>query len=143
MPKDLKIGMILGVVLITAVGIWLSSRKELSVEARRLQKNSGSVVTGYPVEPSRFQMPLPGNYSSTRMTTTSQIKGTPVTDTEKLNKTAKSPIIHIVSRGETLSSIAQQHYGSTKRIDDIKAANRNVIKKSDVILPGMRLVIPD
>jgi len=142
MPKDLKIGMILGVVLVTAVGVWLCSRQELSVETRREQKYSGSVVTEYPVEPSRFQMPLPDNSSSSK-TTTSPTKETSVTKPKKLNTTVMSPIVHVVRQGETLSSIAQQYYGSTKRIDDIRAANRNVIKKSDVILPGMRLTIPD
>ncbi len=50
---------------------------------------------------------------------------------------------HIVQRGETLSSISQQYYGSAHRWQKIVEANKDVITDANKISPGTKLIIPD
>ena len=50
---------------------------------------------------------------------------------------------HIVQRGETLSSISQQYYGSAHRWQRIVEANKDAIADANKISPGTKLIIPD
>jgi hypothetical protein len=50
--------------------------------------------------------------------------------------------VHVVRRGETLSSIAEQWYGDPARFRTIFEANRNQLEDPDVIVPGQELRIP-
>ena len=50
--------------------------------------------------------------------------------------------VHTVRSGETLSSIAQDFYGSPGRFRTIFEANRNVLDDPDEIFPGQELRIP-
>ena len=50
---------------------------------------------------------------------------------------------HIVQRGETLSSISQQYYGSAHRWQKIVEANKDVIPDANKISAGTKLIIPD
>jgi nucleoid-associated protein YgaU len=52
------------------------------------------------------------------------------------------PRIHVVAAGETLFGIAEEELGDGSRWPEIFAANRNVIRRFDLIVPGMRLMIP-
>lgn len=50
---------------------------------------------------------------------------------------------YVVQKGDTLQSISQKHYKTTKRWRDIYNANRGVLKKGpNDIQPGMKLQIP-
>lgn len=49
---------------------------------------------------------------------------------------------HTVQPGETLSSIAKQHYGDSGQYMKIFEANREILSSPDVIQPGMELKIP-
>ena len=51
--------------------------------------------------------------------------------------------IYVVKPGDTLSGIAQQMYGKAGRWREIYEANRDVIKKPNLIRPGWKLRIPD
>lgn len=50
--------------------------------------------------------------------------------------------LHTVARGETLSSIARQHYDDASRFPDIVRANPLVIDDPDLIFPGQVLKVP-
>lgn len=50
---------------------------------------------------------------------------------------------HVVRPGETLSSIAQQYYGSPNDWRKILTANQKTIKDADRIAPGTKLIIPE
>jgi len=50
---------------------------------------------------------------------------------------------HIVQRGETLSGISQQYYGSAARWQKILQANQDTIADANKISPGTKLLIPD
>jgi uncharacterized membrane protein YqiK len=51
--------------------------------------------------------------------------------------------IYVVKPGDTLSGIAQQMYGKAGRWREIYEANKDVIKKPNLIRPGWKLRIPD
>ena len=50
---------------------------------------------------------------------------------------------HIVQRGETLSSISLQYYGSATRWQRILEANQDTINDANKITPGTKLIIPE
>ena len=49
---------------------------------------------------------------------------------------------HVVRPGETLATIARDHYGSTDRFRELYEANRDQIQDPDVIYPGQEFVLP-
>ncbi|MDT0691878.1 peptidoglycan-binding protein LysM [Salegentibacter sp. F188] len=51
-------------------------------------------------------------------------------------------IFHTVERGDTLSKIAEDHYGDPNRYKEIFEANRPMLKDPDKIYPGQVLRIP-
>ena len=52
------------------------------------------------------------------------------------------PRIHVVAEGETLTQIAQLHYGDVNKWETIAEANKNILPNVNRIRPGMRLRIP-
>lgn len=49
---------------------------------------------------------------------------------------------HTVEKGDTLSAISRQHYGSANRWQEIFDANRDQLDDPDLIQPGQVLRIP-
>jgi nucleoid-associated protein YgaU len=49
---------------------------------------------------------------------------------------------YTVQPGDTLSTIAQQHYGYTNQYPRIFGANRPLLKDPDAIYPGQTLRLP-
>jgi len=127
MQKDLKIGMLVGLVLVMAVMLWLSIGPGLSPKAgiqhlrnvATVQENSGS----------------PNNHP-----TSSSAAGHPtVEQTEKI----KTQRFHIVRKGETLSEISRKYYDSANKWQKILEANRQIIKDVNKLRPGIKLIIPE
>jgi nucleoid-associated protein YgaU len=54
----------------------------------------------------------------------------------------KTTRFHIVRRGESLSVIARQYYGSSNEWRRILSANSKTIKDANKITPGTKLIIP-
>jgi nucleoid-associated protein YgaU len=50
--------------------------------------------------------------------------------------------IYEVKKGDTLSKIAKQYYGSANQYPKIFEANRDILKDPDKIFPGQKLRIP-
>lgn len=50
---------------------------------------------------------------------------------------------YTVAKGDTLSKIAKQFYGSAGQWKKIYEANKDVIKNPDLIYPGQTFRIPD
>ncbi len=59
------------------------------------------------------------------------------------NEPIKTTRFHIVRKGETLSSIAQQYYGAAGKWRKILTANAKTVKNPNKIAPGTKLIIPD
>jgi nucleoid-associated protein YgaU len=146
MRKDLKTGIILGGALVAAALLLISVFSSNIEERRRWKITSESndepsseftnlqTITSIP--PARPQAQSQTNKSlplPEKETTTPEPK--PVRQEEQ-------PQIHIVSEGETLTSISIEYYGSANMWQEILNSNRSIIKDANKLSPGMRLVIP-
>ena len=54
-----------------------------------------------------------------------------------------APKVHEVQSGDTLSSIAREHYGDANAYNRIFEANRPMLSDPDEIYPGQMLIIPE
>ena len=128
MRKDLKIGLLVGMILVIGIVMLVSLWPGQGVEERQ-QKMFQDTGADSPIEIDRSD------------------GETLVEKSEVIEKVPDPPLkkqvrIHTVSNGETLSSIAIEYYGSTRNIQKIIDANRNVLSNPDRIRAGTRLVIP-
>ncbi len=57
--------------------------------------------------------------------------------------TGADPVRHTVERGDTLSEISQQYYGTSRKWKDILEANKDVLQSPERLTIGMSLRIPD
>jgi nucleoid-associated protein YgaU len=55
---------------------------------------------------------------------------------------APAGTVYEIQKGDTLSAIAQRHYGNANAWHKIYEANRNVIKDPDKIYPGQKITLP-
>ncbi len=170
MQKDFKIGMILGLVLVTAFALWLSTRPSLSTKARMLGPHSA--VRRDPALQEPRKMGIPGHSHSAGLLEETPIDGNSTKQTESLiaidrpaqgdelklpefsaneqpeesppfaGTQIKTERFHIVRSGETLSAISYKYYGSANKWKKIFNANRETINNPNIIKPGMRLNIP-
>jgi len=139
MRKDLKTGMLLGVVL-AAVAVVIISIYSSTVESRLQHKETGSadesnnepkIETGTQIPPlpvtpqSEPQYPLPTEQADKIMENTSD-----------------NTLIHTVAPGETLSAISTLYYGTIDQQQKILDANADSITNANRLRPGMRLRIP-
>jgi len=142
MHKDVKIGMVLGLVLVAAGAVWLSTRSSLSVRSRLLESRSN------PEQQAPQQAPSDTNFpSSISVAATSEVileqNQAPDSVVYDQTPTIKSQKFHIVAKGETLGSISSKYYGSSGKWKKIYDNNRDIIKDPNVLKPGTKLMIPD
>ncbi len=137
MPKDLKIGILLGLVLVAAAVGWLATRPSLSVRSRmQLSHNAGQQQL------STEHAPLIADSQNASSAETNQTNIPDFTVYEQTEK-IKTQKFHIVRKGQTLSGIAEQYYGSAKKWQKIHDANRKIIKDVNKLRPGTKLIIPN
>jgi nucleoid-associated protein YgaU len=65
-----------------------------------------------------------------------------VDDQLQATQPAAQAIFYTVKRGDTLSKIAQSHYGDANQYPRIFEANRPLLQDPDEIYPGQMLRIP-
>ena len=155
MQKDFKTGMALGLVLITVVIVWLSTRPSLSVSARVLSPHS--------TVPRKSEISLYSHGTRPRKETTidrnpaEQGKTLIVVDkplqagelklpefsANTQSKEIKTERFHIVRGGETLSDISFKYYGSAGKWQKILGADHLPIRNPNALRPGTKLIIPD
>jgi 5'-nucleotidase len=164
MQKDFKIGLAIGVTLAAGAVLWLATLPNLSARARALQaasnldkknqpapsqveRESPSPQT-QPIAPSPITSPTPSD-SGIRTTSAASNDSramsseTPTQNTEYRTQNAEqSTRIHIVQKGDTLSSISAKYYGSAKQWRKIVAANRDNLPDPNRLTPGTKLLIP-
>jgi len=125
--NDLKIGIIIGMVLVIGIVLIISLWPGQSVDQRHrdmFREEEVELPITTQEDPTKNQPPdLSGGSNA-------QLSITP------------SPRIHTVTSGETLSSIAMKYYGTTRHTQKILDANRNKITDKNQIRPSMRLIIP-
>ena len=130
MPKDLKIGMLLGLVLVAAVMLWLFIGPGLSIRITR----QGSHGTEAPWGSSAMPNNLSANNSAAIQPD--------LTIYEQADK-IKTQRFHIVRDGETLSEISRKYYDSANKWQKILDANRDAIEDVSKLKPGTKLIIPE
>ncbi len=141
MQKDLKIGMLVGLVLVMAVMLWLSIGPGLSPKAE------GPDPRSYPSP--QEDSATPNNFSTNGLTvqsaedtldSTIYSAGHPTAEqTEKI----KAQKFHIVRKGETLSEISRKYYDSANKWQKILEANRDEIEDVSKLKPGTKIIIPE
>ena len=147
MQKDFKIGLIIGLILVIAALIWLSTLSSVSITSRfrNIQNAQTSTIQGImnsstapkpagsPSAPSQNRPAKPVSQQDVQTKTPADNK---ITQTE----TTSDQRFHIVLRGQTLSDIAKQYYGAASKWPKIKNANPSI--DPNRLQPGTRLLIP-
>ena len=135
MKNDLKIGTLIGMVLAVGIVLMISLWPGQSVDQRHRDTFAEDevdlpITTKDQQTPTKHRPPdLPENPIPT------QTEKTPI------NKTPPQRI-HTVKKGETLSSISLQYYGTTRHTKRILEANKNRLANKNQIRHGMWLIIP-
>ena len=156
MQKDLKIGLILGLAVVSVAVLWLATRPSLSPQARMLDRHA---VEPGPRSTDRSGSPAENVHTRQRNNLNTATARVPVRNTragERIEPDkAPRPAIyeqperirpqrfHIVRDGETLSRISYDYYGSAGKWQRIFEANRKTIKDANLVLPGTKLIIPN
>ncbi len=137
MQKDLKIGMLLGLVLVTVVMVWLSTGPNLNRKAGGPDTRSNRPIQEGPARSNNFST----NGLTELSAEDNQSKPPDSTIYEQTEK-IKTQKFHIISEGETLSNISQKYYGTANKWQMILDANRDVIKDVNKLKPGTKIIIP-
>ena len=149
MQKDLKIGLILGLAVVSVAGLWLATRPSLTPRGQLLDEGR----TGPAREPfgPTVNAPERGNSSTAapaapirRAVAESPIErnslATPAVHTQP--ETIRPQRFHIVRKDETLSQISFEYYGSAGKWRKIFEANRGTVKSAHLVRSGTKLIIP-
>lgn len=114
MKNDAKLGLLLGVGVVVAVGVLFFHRDLASGKSAAVPKNQQARA------------------ASAAVTANSE-------DTE----VGAGGRAHTVAEGDTLFSLAKRYYGDGDRFADIYRANRRVLRTPDELPAGTVLVIPE
>ncbi len=144
MQKDFKIGLAIGVTLAAGVILWLATLPNLSARARALE--AASNINPSPKIPAEVSSTPSSDLSSEVITKEeNRVSNIENPDTNNQIQTANAQQqqrIHIVQKGDTLSSISAKYYGSAKQWRKIVAANRSNLPDPNHLIPGTKLIIP-
>lgn len=150
MQKDLKIGMILGLVLVTVAMIWLFAGPGISSNSRilNLQSNnetapgpetSNSLIITDTVSEQTHESPTSNLQSQVSEIQNEEPEWKEFRTVEKI----KTERFHIIREGETLSEISRLYYDSAQKWQKILDANRDVIEDVGRLRPGTKIIIPE
>ena len=158
MQKDLKIGLILGLAVVSVAGLWLATRPSLTPQGQMLDEGPIGPA-GKPVEPTVIGSSAPPAVNTLerddngtakpaapmhRSVAESPIErnslATPAVHTQP--ETIRPERFHIVRKDETLSEISYDYYGSAGKWRKIFEANRGTVKNANVVRAGTKLIIP-
>ncbi|UCF42503.1 MAG: LysM peptidoglycan-binding domain-containing protein [Planctomycetota bacterium] len=142
MHKDFKIGLVLGLAVVAAAALWLSTRPSLTTKARMLHSRSVRSAEETFDEQPRFVTDLPkipSREAAAEAKENSVLEVPPYEQTDEV----KTQRFHIVRRGETLSDIAYKYYGSASKWKKILSANDLELRDTTKLRPGTKLIIPE
>ena len=161
MPKDLKIGLAIGLGIVMIAVIWLSTRPSLTPQARLAsapprranfqplhntdtqQETSARTDTQYATnENPEFKIDRPVSDIQEPETIPQSLVPS-IEQPEPNIQSEQTERFYIVRKNDTLSSISQQYYGTATKWPKIFAANRDTIPDANKLPIGTKLIIPD
>jgi 5'-nucleotidase len=150
MQKDFKTGLAIGVTLAAGTILWLATLPNLSAQARALQaaSNINPSPQTSPIASSPATSPIPPDSELRNTNDDTQRSAEPASEIRDTRheiqntNTEQPPRIHIVQKGDTLSSISVKYYGSARQWRKIVAANRSNLPDPNHLVPGSKLIIP-
>ncbi len=141
MNKDVKTGMLIGlglvIVAVVAISIWPGGAVH-----QRLRWADGKSVE--PAESTKRISPPPGSdrdENGSGFQEEMRVAEHVIEERQQARLEA-GPLIHVVAEGETLTYIAQMHYGDAEKWIGIAEANKDILPNVNLLRPGMRLLIP-
>jgi len=142
MPRDLKIGLLLGLLLTVSALLWLATRPSLSPIARMSHVPNSKPPKESSVSPNDLTANKANVVENRPPATNPQPELTDSAQYEQTEK-IKTQKFHIVLKGQTLTSISLKYYGSAGNWQKILNANKEKIKDPNKLIPGTKLIIPD
>ena len=121
MPNDAKLGLVVGVGLVIAIGVLFFRKDPGSAPGT---SPAGAAVQAAGATPGR------GPYRPARGRTVA--RSSPESDRQ-----------HIVAEGETLAGLAERYYGDASREAAIRQANAETLASAEALTAGMVLLIPE
>jgi nucleoid-associated protein YgaU len=157
MPKDLKIGLAVGMGLVAVAVLWLATRPSLTPQARiqHLHNAEAQKKTGAQPEvqdsmsDTRYAMPDERASRIQKPESSISPKGrlAPENPESRIQneqiELIKTERFYIVRKNDTLSSISQKYYGTAMKWPKIFDANRETISDANKLPIGTKLIIPD
>jgi nucleoid-associated protein YgaU len=146
MRKEFKIGMFLGLALVIIGILYLSMHKSSSVETRTLEQAQPIAALPTPdTNTAAIDVNRPADVAAALDANAPSVPTAGTTDLTKFEQAQpiKTQRFYIVHKGDMLSTISQKYYGTTKKVNKIYEANKDVIKDKNRLKPGMKLVIPE
>jgi len=145
MQKDLKIGMILGLVLVTVTMLWFFAGSNLNPKARILNLRSNRETAAPPETfvPAKSSEVEAAREENNPLPATDNQSQEPEWKKYRQEEKIKTQKFHIISEGETLSEISRTYYDSARKWQKILDANRGVIEDVNKLKPGTKIIIPE
>src|SRR5262249_30720673 len=119
MPKDAKLGLIIGVGLVIAVAVVFFRGEALSTQPRA-ESPAATAVKPAPATPPAVPR---GQIRPTRARTANR--------GEDDAQSSERPRRHTVVEGDTLSALAERYYGNKDKAGEIYQANRTILQGPD------------
>ncbi len=144
MNKDVKTGMLIGlglvIVAVAAISIWPGG----AVHERFKQADGKKIDQPSAESTSRISPPQESDPGQSGSAVQEELQRAAEHVIEELEQARleTGPLIHVVAEGETLTHIAQMHYGDVEKWNVIAKANKDVLPNVNLLRPGMRLLIP-
>ena len=150
MQKDMKIGIAIGVLLLSLIAIfwWAQEEKKTPRIPPADLEETGRPLTDVLGPPAGgSDVALPWSEGAETATPPAAPAGQPPAPTKEVEAPAAATAptqvyTHIVKRGDTLTSIAKAYYGDGRKWKKIMEANRNRISDPGSISIGLKLTIP-
>ena len=143
MQKDLKIGMILGLILVTGAMLWLFAGPGIKPKARALNLGNNRETIPPPEKIDSTDSSEEDAEENNQLSASDNTSQEPEWKKHWKPEKIKTQKFHIISEGETLSEISRQYYNSARKWQKILDANKSIIKDVSKLKPGTKIIIPE
>jgi len=143
MPKDMKIGMILGLILVTAIMLWVFVGPGINLRATALNTESDSQTTPPETLDSTNRIETEVRQENNQLPSNDEQSEELELANNWQPEKIKTQRFHIIRKGETLSEISNHYYGSATKWRKILDANKHLIQDVSKLRPGTKIIVPE